>query len=51
MKNPFRYFNFSPDVFRLTLLLHVRFLSSPLLVKDLLFERGIEILHETIRCW
>ncbi len=51
MKNPFRCFNSSPEVIRLTVMMYIRY---PLLlrqVEDLLFERGIDICHETVRFW
>ena len=51
MKNPFRYFNSSPEVIRLTVLMYVRYPLSLRQVEDLLFERGIEICHETVRFW
>jgi putative transposase len=47
--NPFRYFNSSPEVIRLVVLMYVRFPRSLCSVKDLLFERGIDICHETVR--
>jgi len=51
MRNPFRYFNSSPELIRLTVLLDVRRPLSPRQVEDLLFERGIDICHETVRFW
>ena len=51
MRNPFRYFNSSPEVFRLTVLMYVRYPLSLRQVEDLLFERGIDICHETVRFW
>ena len=51
MKNPFRYFNSSPEVIRLTVMMYVRFPLSLRQVEDLLFERGIDICHETVRFW
>jgi putative transposase len=51
MKNPFRYFNSSAEVIRLTVLMYVRYPLSLRQVEDLLFERGIEICHETVRFW
>jgi putative transposase len=51
MRNPFRYFNSSPAVIRLTVLMYVRFPLSLRQVEDLLFERGIDISHETVRFW
>jgi hypothetical protein len=49
MRNPFRYFNSSPEVIRLTVLMYVRYPLSLRQVEDLLFERGIDICHETVR--
>ena len=51
MKNPFRYFNSSPEVIRLTVMMYVRYPLSLRQVEDLLFERGIDICHETVRFW
>ncbi len=51
MKNPFRYFNSSPEVIRLTVMLYIRYPLSLRQVEDLLFERGIDICHETVRFW
>ncbi|WP_286829925.1 MULTISPECIES: IS6 family transposase [Kordiimonas] len=51
MKNPFRYFKYSPDVIRLAVMLYVRFPLSLRQVEDLLHERGIDVSHETIRYW
>jgi putative transposase len=48
---PFRYFNSSPEVIRLVVLMYVRFPLSLRNVEDLLFERGIDISHETVRHW
>lgn len=49
--NPFRYFNSSPEVIRLVVMMYVRFPLSLRNVEDLLFERGIDISHETVRFW
>jgi hypothetical protein len=43
MKNPFRYFNSSPEIIRLTVMMYVRYPLSLRQVEDLLFERGIDI--------
>jgi putative transposase len=51
MKNPFRYFNSSPEVIRLTVMLYIRYPLSLRQVEDILFERGIDICHETVRLW
>ena len=49
--NPFRYFNSSPEVIRLAVMMYIRYPLSLRQVEDLLFERGIDISHETIRYW
>ena len=49
MRNPFRYFNSSPEVTGLAVMMHVRYPLSLRQVEDLLFERGIDICHETVR--
>jgi putative transposase len=51
MTNPFRYFNSSPEVIRVVVMLYVRYPLSLRNVEDLLAERGIEISHETVRFW
>jgi putative transposase len=49
--DPFRYFDSSPEVIRLVVLMYVRYPLSLRNVEDLLFERGIDICHETVRLW
>ncbi len=51
MQKPFRYFNSSPEVIRLAVLMYIRYPLSLRQVEDLLFERGIDICHETVRFW
>ena len=51
MYNPFRYFNSSPEVIRLAVMTYIRYTLSLRQVEDLLFERGINICHETVRYW
>ena len=51
MQDPFRYFNNSPEVIRSAVMLYVRYPLSLRQVEDLLFERGINICHETVRYW
>jgi len=51
MHDPFRYFNSSPEVIRLAVMMYVRYPLSQRQVEDLLFERGIDISHETVRYW
>jgi hypothetical protein len=49
--SPFHRFNSSPEVIRLVVMMYVRFPLSLRNVEDLLFERGIDICHETMRMW
>ena len=49
--NPFRYFNSSPEVIRLVVTMYVRYPLSLRNFEDLLFERGIDICHETVPFW
>jgi putative transposase len=51
MSNPFRYFNSSPEVIHLVVMMYVRYPLSLRNVEDLLAERGIDISHETVRFW
>src|SRR3984957_15367806 len=51
MRSPFRYFNSSPEVIRLVVMMYVRHPLSLRNVEDLSAERGIDISHETIRFW
>jgi putative transposase len=51
MSNPFRYFNSSPEVIRLVVMMYVRYPLSLRNVEDLLAERGIDISHGTVRFW
>lgn len=47
----FRYFHSSPEVTRLVVMMYVRFPLSLRNVEDLLFERGIDLCHETVHLW
>ena len=49
--SPFKRFNSSPEVIRLVVMIYVRFPLSLRNVEDLLFERGIDICHETVWFW
>src|SRR5450755_4423601 len=49
MNNPFRYFNSSPEIIRLAVMMYVKYPLSLRNVEDLLSERGIDISHETGR--
>jgi hypothetical protein len=42
MRNPFRYFNSSPEVIRLTVMMYIRYPLSLRQVEDLFFERGLD---------
>ena len=50
-KNPFRYFNTSPEIIRLEVMRYVRFPLSLRNVEDLLHERGIDVSHVSMRHW
>lgn len=45
----FRYFKTSAEIIRLAAMFYVRFSLSLRNVEDLLYERGIDASHETIR--
>ena len=49
--SPFRYFNSSPEVIRLVVMMYVRYPLSLRNVEDLLAERGIDVSYETVRFW
>ena len=49
--SPFLYFNSSPEVIRLAVMLYVKYPLSLRDLEDLLHERGIDISHETVRHW
>jgi hypothetical protein len=49
--SPFRYFHSAPEVIREVVMLYVRFPLSLRNVEDLLFERGYDLCHETVRLW
>ena len=51
MKNPFKYFKTSPEVIRLAVMMYIRYPLSLRQGEDILFERGIDICHETVRLW
>ena len=51
MNNPFRYFNSSPEVIRLAVMMYIRYPLSLRQIEDILFERGIDISDETVRFW
>ena len=49
--NPFRWFDSSPEMIRPVVMMCLRYRLSLRNVEDLLFERGIDICHETVRLW
>jgi len=49
--SPFRYFNSSPEVIRLVVMMYVKYPLSLRNVEDLLHERGIDLSYETVRYW
>jgi putative transposase len=51
MRNPFKYFNSSPEIVPLTVLMYVKYPLSLRNVEDLFAERSIDIRHETVRHW
>ena len=50
-KNPFRYFKTSSEIIQLAVMMYVRFPLSLRNVEDLLYERGIDLCHESVRLW
>jgi putative transposase len=52
MRNPFSAISTArPEVIRLTVMMYIRYPLSLRQVEELLFERGIDICHETVRFW
>ena len=51
MKNPFRYFNSSPEIIRLAVMMYIRYPLSLRQIEDMLFKRGFDICHDTVRYW
>jgi len=49
--DPFRWFDSSPEVIRLVVMIYVKYPLSLRNVEDLLHERGIDLCHETVRLW
>ena len=50
-KNPYKYFKTSPEIIQLAVMYYIRYPLSFRQVEDILFERGIDICHETVRFW
>ena len=48
-RSPFRYFNTSPEIIRLAVMMCIRIPLSLRNVEDLLHECGIDVSHETVR--
>ncbi len=51
MNPSFKYFKHNPTIIHLAVLLYIRYPLSLRQVEDILFERGIDVCHETIRLW
>ena len=49
--NPFRWFDSSPEVIQMVVMLYVRFPVSLRNVADLAFQRGVDICQETVPKW
>jgi transposase-like protein len=47
----FRYFQTSPEIIQLAVMLYVKFPLSLRNVEDLLHERGVDISYESVRYW
>jgi len=47
----FKYFKHNPSVIQLAVLLYVRYPLSLRQIEDMLFDRGLDICHETVRLW
>ena len=50
-QNPFKYFKTSSEIIRLAVMYYVRYPLCYRQVEDILYERGIDICHETARFW
>ncbi len=48
-RSPFRNFKTSPEITCLAVMLSIRFPLFLRIVEDFLYERGIEVRHETVR--
>ena len=49
--HPFRWFDSSPEVIRLIVMMYVKHPLSLRNVEDLPYERGIDVCYETARFW
>lgn len=50
-QDPFKYYKTSPEIIKLAVMYYVRYPLSLRQVEDILYERGIDVCHETIRYW
>ena len=50
-QTPVYRFNSSPEIIRLVVMMYVKYPLSLRNIEDLLFERGMDICHETVRFW
>jgi putative transposase len=50
-QNPFKYYKTSPEIIKLAVMYYVRYPLSLRQLEDILYERGIDVCHETIRYW
>ena len=48
---PFRYFNSSPEIIHLAVMLYVKYPLSRRNVEDLLAKRVLDVSHDTVRHW
>ena len=51
LTSSFRYSDSLPEAIRLVVMTYVRYPRSIRNVEELLFERGVDICHETARHW
>ena len=51
LHHPIRCVDSSPEVIRLAVMMTIRYPLSLRQIEDILFERGIDISHETVRVW
>jgi len=49
--NHFKYFNTSPEIIKMAVMYYIRYSLSLRQVEDILYERGIDVCHESIRYW
>lgn len=49
--NPLRFFNSPTEMIRLMVIMYMRYPLSLRNVADVLFERGFDLCHRTVRFW